>query len=159
MCPCLLSMFTWLKFAAFEKVFLRVAPCRILRGALTGIRQTLPPSPAQASTPRERQRGGDWTPRKNSGQFWKGHVCPRRTYILCLASALALFPTCSLSAVLGGQAQHTLGFRLGQLVWESGDLCQAEQRERLGEGVWIRVSGVVVLMSDRMRWACLPSCH
>lgn len=30
-CPCLLSMFTWLKFAAFEKVFLRVAPCRILR--------------------------------------------------------------------------------------------------------------------------------
>lgn len=66
-CPCLLSMFTWLTFAAFEKVFLRVAPCRILRGALTGIRQTLLPSPAQASTPRERQRGGDWTPRKNSG--------------------------------------------------------------------------------------------
>lgn len=65
-CPCLLSMFTWLKFAAFEKVFLRVAPCRILRGTLTGIRQTLPPSPAQAGTPRERQ-WGDWTPQKNSG--------------------------------------------------------------------------------------------
>lgn len=66
-CPCLLSMFTWLKFGAFEKVFLRVAPCRILRGTLTGIRQTRPPFSAQAGTPRERQCGGDWTPQKNSG--------------------------------------------------------------------------------------------
>lgn len=54
--------------------------------------------------------------------------------------------------MLIGQAQHTLGFRLRQLVWEAGDLCQAEQRESSEEGVWIRVSDVVVLTSDRMRW-------
>lgn len=51
-------------------------------------------------------------------------------------SALALFPPCRVfSVVLGSQAQHTLGFRLNQLMWEAGDPCQPEQSKSSGEGM------------------------
>lgn len=77
---------------AFDKVFLRMTPCRMTDGSLHR-HQAATPTFSSLSTPTERQCWGAWTPQKNSGYFWNCHVC-LRTCILCLALSFSTFPTC-----------------------------------------------------------------
>lgn len=107
---------------AFAKVFLRMAPCRMTDRSLHR-HQTGTPASSSLSTPTERDNvGGDWTLLNKSGYLWNCQVCLGRTCVLHLALSFSTFSHLqSLSVVLGDQAQHTLGFRLHQLVWEAGD--------------------------------------
>lgn len=117
---------------AFDKVFLRMASCRTTDGRLHR-HQAGTPFSARVHLQRENV-GGDWTPQKSTGYFWNCQVCLRRTCVLHLALCFSTFSHLqSLSVVLGDQAQHTLGFRLSQLIGEAGDPCQPEQSKSSGD--------------------------
>lgn len=116
---------------AFDKVFLRVAPCRMTEGN-PHRHQADTPTFSSPSTPTEKDNVGmTGLPGRFQGGSGRAGFVPG--LVSCVAPSFSASPH-----LLGGQAQHALGFRLRQLVWEAGTSASQSrgraQEEKCGLG-------------------------